>query len=349
MEKSLNIASLEALLSGKTLEGIQKVINEFNLKTAIALDRLQKIESTDRKILSSVISDILSENRDDDLLLLEKFALDSKPKHRNFPLLLAAMKARIPVWLHGDTGSGKTTATELAARTLGLPFRFISVCPTTTKSELFGYKDANGKYHPTAFREMFESGGVFLIDEIDNGNPSILSVLNTSLANDWCSFPDGNIKRHSDALFVAAANTIGRGADIRYVGRNALDATTLDRFVYVRMDIDEDLEYSFVGGPWDETMLIDIDDDEKISAEEWREFVIDVRNACQNLNINHIISPRATIYGKRLIQVGVGKKNLREMCIWKGIRETDKDKALSYIRIGNDPISPLDTGEDVPF
>ena len=125
---------------------------------------------------------------------------------------------------------------------LELPFRFISVCPTTTKSEFFGYRDAVGKYHSTAFREIFEGGGVFLIDEIDNGNSSSLSVLNTALVNDHCAFPDGNIERHPDAVFVAAANTIGRGADVRYIGRNALDATTLDRFVFVRMDIDENLE-----------------------------------------------------------------------------------------------------------
>jgi cobaltochelatase CobS len=355
MEDKLDMAALAALLSGKTLAEIHETIDIFRQGAEDSLSQLQKIESTSRQLLRGIVLELLSEKQSESLPLLEKFAFDSKPKHKNFPLLLVAMKAHIPVWLFGDTGSGKTTAAELAAEALKLPFRLISVCPTTTKSELFGYKDANGTYHPTAFREIFENGGVFLIDEIDNGNPSILSVLNTSLANDWCSFPDGNIRRHEDAIFVAAANTIGRGADIRYVGRNALDATTLDRFVYVRMDIDENLERALIGGIWDESMLIDIDDDNKVSIEGWHDFVVRVRGTCQDLGVNHIISPRATLYGYRLIQAGIGEENLMQMCIWKGIRETDKSKIEQYLRgTSIEPSLPVirivpDEDDDIPF
>ncbi|HBR79990.1 MAG TPA: hypothetical protein DEA46_06175 [Candidatus Moranbacteria bacterium] len=352
MEKIINMTALEALFKGETLDEIKHTIDQFNQDVETAITKLQRIESTDRNILRGVVQDMLAEGQEEKNLFLERLVLDLQPKHKNFPLLLASIKARIPVWIYGDTGSGKTTATELAAKSIGLPFRFISVCPTTNKSELFGYNDANGKYHSTAFREIFENGGVFLIDEIDNGNPSVLSVLNTSLANDQCSFPDGNIKRHLDAIFVAAANTIGRGADIRYVGRNALDATTLDRFVYVRMDIDENLEQALIGRAWDDAMLIDIDDDEKIDIDEWYEFVTNVRSVCQKLGINHIVSPRATIYGQRLIQVGLGKTNLREMCVWKGIRKTDREKIEENLVEDSiePPPSPGNFDEDeVPF
>jgi hypothetical protein len=40
----------------------------------------------------------------------------------------------------------------------------------------------------------------------------------------------------------AAANTYGTGADALYVGRNQLDAATLDRFYVVEMDYDRKLE-----------------------------------------------------------------------------------------------------------
>ena len=43
---------------------------------------------------------------------------------------------------------------------------------------------------------------------------------------------DGVIhQRHERSYILAAANTFGRGGDQMYVGRNALDAATLDRFV----------------------------------------------------------------------------------------------------------------------
>jgi cobaltochelatase CobS len=218
------------------------------------------------------------------------------------------------------------------AESLNLPFRFLSVCPATTKSDFLGYRDASGVYRSTAFREIYESGGVFLIDEIDNGNPSILAVLNTALANDHCAFPDGNIERHEKAVFVAAANTIGRGADVRYIGRNALDATTLDRFVFVRMDIDENLENALTGGKFDHEAIVDIAEGGPVTITEWRTFVRQVRHACAELGIEHIVSPRATIYGSLLISAGVGKTHLEEMCIWKGMRETDRRKVIESIR-----------------
>ena len=50
--------------------------------------------------------------------------------------------------------------------------------------------------------------------------------------------------RHPDFVCIAAANTWGRGADREYVGRNELDASTIDRFLMgtVPMDYDESLE-----------------------------------------------------------------------------------------------------------
>ncbi|OGI26197.1 MAG: hypothetical protein A3J76_01210 [Candidatus Moranbacteria bacterium RBG_13_45_13] len=156
-------------------------------------------------------------------------------------------------------------------------------------------------------------------------------MLNTALANDCCAFPDGNISRHKEALFVAAANTIGRGADVRYIGRNALDATTLDRFVFIRMDIDENLETALCGGRYDHSVIVDISEGGKVNAKEWCDFARKVRHACLELGIEHIVSPRAVIYGQLLTTAGVGRKYLEELCIWKGIRETDKRKILEFL------------------
>jgi hypothetical protein len=51
-------------------------------------------------------------------------------------------------------------------------------------------------------------------------------------------------KRHPDFVCIAAANTVGTGADRLYSGRNKLDAATLDRFAIgkVLMNYDERVE-----------------------------------------------------------------------------------------------------------
>ena len=56
--------------------------------------------------------------------------------------------------------------------------------------------------------------------------------------------------RHPETILIAAANTIGRGADAQYVGRNQLDAATLDRFILamIRVDYDPALECHIMDG-----------------------------------------------------------------------------------------------------
>ncbi len=83
--------------------------------------------------------------------------------------------AYVPVWLYGEAGSGKSTAAEQMADELDLSFRSISLGPSTSKSDLMGYRDATGEYRSTAYRETYEDGGVFLFDEIDNAHPSVLT------------------------------------------------------------------------------------------------------------------------------------------------------------------------------
>lgn len=290
--------------------------------------------AVNHQTLRAVISEMVTEKETPGLLDLNKTLVTLSASHSSTPLLLATLQDNIPVWLYGDAGSGKTTAASLAAKTLGLDFRFISVCPTTTKSDLLGFIDASGAYRTTAFRYIFENGGLFLIDEIDNGNPSILSVLNAALANEYCAFPDGNIRRHPNTRFAAAANTIGKGASIRYVGRNAVDATTLDRFAFVRMDIDENLERELAGvffAPGQTVWQpLNIKEGGEINKIQWHRLVVTTRKACNDLGVEHLITPRATLYGCELIKAGVGRDHLENMLLWKGLREADCQKIRDH-------------------
>lgn len=163
-------------------------------------------------------------------------------QHNKLAQVLRYVQIRQSLYLYGPAGTGKTQLAETAAQAVNLPFYPISVCGQTTKSDLLGYTTANGSYIETIFRTAYENGGVFLLDEIDNGNPNVTAVLNSALANGVCTFPDKVVKRHPDFICIAAANTFGTGASAEYIGRNPIDAATLDRFKQIFVDYDEELE-----------------------------------------------------------------------------------------------------------
>jgi MoxR-like ATPase len=214
-------------------------------------------------------------------------------------------------YLVGPAGSGKTTAAEKCAAALGLNFYCQSVGAQTTQAQLLGFINATGQYVPTHFRQAYENGGLFLLDEIDAGNANVLTALNAALANGICSFPDRMVKRHENFLCVAAANTFGTGADRQYVGRNQLDAASIDRFAFLEWPYDEKLESQLAGN------------------EEWTGYVQKIRKAVAALKIRHVVSPRASIQGAKLLSAGMNRAEVEEAVIWKGLDQPTRAKILA--------------------
>ncbi len=229
--------------------------------------------------------------------------------HKEFENILIHVSVRDNIMLVGPAGSGKTTTCEKVAEVLELDFYCKSVCAQTSKAELLGYMDANGKYISTEFRQAFEFGGVFVIDEIDLGNPNVLAVLNSALANDICAFADKMVKKHTDFVLIACANTFGQGADRQYVGRNQLDAATLDRFSMIEFGYDEALEVAISG-------------DAKLAK-----CVQEIRKELANERV--VISPRATIQGAKLLAAGLSPIHVFTTRISKGMPQNLSQRALS--------------------
>jgi energy-coupling factor transporter ATP-binding protein EcfA2 len=160
--------------------------------------------------------------------------------------VLKLISTKEPVFLYGPAGSGKTSLAVKSADILELPHYSISVNEQTTKTDFLGYFDAHSKLVMTNFRKAYEHGGVFIIDEIDAGNPNVLTVLNSALANGFMAFPDGNVARHDDFVCVCTGNTTGNEANIQYIGRNILDAATLDRFIRIYIGYSDVLEQAIL-------------------------------------------------------------------------------------------------------
>jgi len=162
--------------------------------------------------------------------------------HKAFEQIIKYIAANISLILVGAAGSGKTQVAVQVAEVLKKKHYSISVNEHTSKTDFMGYMDANGKLVVTNFRKAFEEGGVFIIDEIDAANPNILTIINSALSNGFCPFPDGMVERHKDFVCICTANTFGEGESAHYIGRNALDAATRDRFATLHVDYDENIE-----------------------------------------------------------------------------------------------------------
>ena len=253
--------------------------------------------------------------------------------HHKFPLLAAAVASRVNVMLVGPAGSGKTTAAKQAATALGLPF--YGTGALSSEYKLSGFIDAQGRIVSTAFRKAFEHGGVFLFDEMDASLPSALLAFNAALANDWMDFPDANVQRHPDFRVIAGANTYGTGADRQYVGRNQLDAASLDRYAVLEWGYDEALEASFLGlpapkgAPAPASILPRVEEEVKGLAVRWIDRVRKVRGAVDSLKVRHVVSPRATLNGTKLLAAGWDWHNVEEAVIWKGLDNDTKNKVIA--------------------
>lgn len=234
-------------------------------------------------------------------------------QHKQFEVLLKSISAMTHVFMVGPAGSGKTMAASEASKALKKEFGCMSVGPQTTQSHIMGYMDANGNYVSTEFRRRYENGGVFLFDEIDAANPAVLTCINSAIANEVCSFPDQMVSKHDEFIVVASGNTFGRGANRQYVGRNQLDAATLDRFVVIDWDYDEELEKSIC------------------ENQEWVETVQAVRQAIEELGIRHVVSPRASIFGERLLEAGLTEDQVEEMVLFKGLDEDSYAKIQAKV------------------
>lgn len=227
--------------------------------------------------------------------------LPDEPRHYLFPEILTAINASIPVALIGPAGSGKSTVVGQIATALSLKYYLQN--SVTGTHELAGYMDAHGKYNSTAFRSAFEKGGLILVDEVDTSDAGALKWVNTALANGHAMFPDKDdpVQRHKDFRIIIAANTFGNGADRIYVGANQLDASTLDRFVFFDFRYDEKLETVLSGNI------------------NWTRRVQRLRQGAFKEKARIVISPRASIYGAKLLAAGWKQPVVEDRVIWKGI------------------------------
>jgi hypothetical protein len=174
----------------------------------------------------------------------ESFGEPIEGYHRAMPYVLRLIKARVPVYLVGPAGTGKSRLASDLADVLGLPFEQVP-CAEGISVAWFSGRNMPSGFIETGWIRRYRDGGVFLLDEIDAADSNTATLLNGALAGSRFDNPvaDGErgiIERHERFIPIAAANTMGTGADANYTARNRLDAATLDRFRMGRVRIGYD-------------------------------------------------------------------------------------------------------------
>ena len=233
--------------------------------------------------------------------------------HKDFEKICKIVDSNVPLMLVGGAGAGKNHTLEQVAEALDL--EFYTTNAVNQEYKLTGFIDANGKYHETEFYKAFTNGGMFFLDEIDASCPEALIILNGAIANKYFDFPTGRVKANERFRVVCAGNTYGTGADMVYVGRNVLDGATLDRFVVVPFDYDENVE---------KTLAYDM---------ELYEFIKSLRKAVNDSGLRYIVSMRALINATKLLEIGIDKGTILKTAIVKNMQIDDINtiiKKISY-------------------
>lgn len=247
--------------------------------------------------------------------------------HKDFEKICKIVDSNVPLMLVGGAGAGKNHTLEQVAEALGLTFYTTNAVNQDYK--LTGFIDANGKYHETEFYKAFTNGGMFFLDEIDASCPEALIILNGAIANKYFDFPVGRVQAHKDFRVVCAGNTYGTGADMVYVGRNVLDGATLDRFVVLNFDYDEDVEKALA---YDKDLFT---------------FIRDLRKAVNDSGLRYIVSMRALINSTKLLEIGIDKETILKTAIIKNMQVDDINTIVKKIKHNNDWLNSLRRMSDI--
>ena len=232
--------------------------------------------------------------------------------HKQFEDILTMVECGLNPLISGGAGSGKTHLCEQIAQALG--YEFFYTGSILQEHKLFGFKDANGDYHETQFYKWCTTPkSLFMFDEFDSSDNNVILSINTALANGYVDFPkEGRVYIPKENRFIASANTLGRGADSMYVGRNQLDAATLDRFAFIQFEYDENIEKSLA---YDTNLY---------------EFIYQLRKAIANNGLDELVSMRATKNATALLEHSNMTKD--KILAYTIIKTMSKDSINTLVR-----------------
>ena len=146
-----------------------------------------------------------------------------------------------------------------------------------------------------------------MFDEMDASSAQALIAFNAAIANGVCAFPDKTITKNPAFRVVAASNTQGNGATGDYV-RNKLDKATLDRYVFIEVGYDTQLEIKQAIATGEAYGLADeIASLTALRVQQMRDKAV---------SVGALITPRATDAIIKLLAAGLSQSQAFELAIF---------------------------------
>lgn len=216
--------------------------------------------------------------------------------------LMLGIEMRIPTYLWGHAGTGKTTAYEQICARTGRPM--LRVQHTANMEEehvLGGWRLRDGKtfFELGPLAMAMKHGWLYMADEYDFGRPEVLSLYQPVLENKPLVIKEADlenriIRPHPNFRFVATGNTNGQGDETGlYTGTTMQNAANYERFGIVeKMNyMDETVEAALVS----KQAQIPVTD-----ARRLVDFANRIRGQFEAGELSNPISPRSLIYAGRI-------------------------------------------------
>jgi cobaltochelatase CobS len=216
--------------------------------------------------------------------------------------VILALEMKIPCYVWGHKGAGKTELLEQIAARTNRPSIRVQHTVNTEESHIVGQWTVKGG--ETVFELgplplAMKYGWMYVADEYDFALPSVLSVYQSVLEGKSLVIKEADadnriIKPHPNFRFAATGNTNGSGDETGlYQGTNLQNSANYDRFgmvihkKYMKKQAESQILQNQVG-------LC------KEDADKMVEFATLVRDAYDGAKISDVISPRTLIYAAKI-------------------------------------------------
>lgn len=222
--------------------------------------------------------------------------------------LLMGIELRIPVYLWGHAGTGKTTIYEqIAARTKRPMLRVQHTANMEEEHVIGGWRlrDGHTVFELGPLAMAMKHGWIYMADEYDFGRPEVLSLYQPVLEGKPLVIKEADlanrvIRPHPAFRFVATGNTNGQGDETGlYQGTTMQNAANYERFGIVEKMpyMEEAMEATLVS----QQANIPLADAKKLV-----QFATAIRNEFDSAKLSNPISPRSLIYAAR---IGMARSN----------------------------------------
>lgn len=216
-------------------------------------------------------------------------------------MLYFFMGPRDNLYIHGPTGSGKSSLVEQTAARLGREVFKVSCHERMEFQDFTGlYIKGGHEYVEGPLVKAMKRGGIFLLDEWDQLPPSTAIGLNGVLDGQPLMVPETGelVQPHPMFRIAATGNSAGSGDATRiYKGVKAQNAAALDRFASLVVDyMSAEEELAVLNKAFQNQ------EGKPLLAEPVAQAMIEVANevrglfkACRETGMNHTVTTRTLI------------------------------------------------------